>query len=300
VNKTENGGFEFWYIYQLYEFEKNSLIVRGQDAIGEIRVAESGVPPDGLGAFHLKLEENDFDLKRLRELTRQHGLLDNGPPSTPFRVGTQSKFFYFKLEGKSQTYRYDTREPTPVALEEVEDIAFRLLERVGEGPLRTLTVELSLMPPAVRPGEELKITVDFRSKGKFGTEFRNPAQFVENGPDSLSLNFWTRVKDDSGQELTQYEHTIKLTGNEFLVAERKALDSGEPRVCLKPTDLLRCWTTLRLPKYSPGEYLVELVYYSRPKEESEKEMHDLIVGQYHASLKTLKVLTRESGAKKRE
>lgn len=286
-------GYTFWYAVQVSGIERNYLTIDADGNItAQIKESQSGDSLRALGWYYLLASSDDPDTSKIRRLIYEKRLIDSPDFSRPLARGMRLKVFSIKADGKKAIKYIDAMKPVPNELAEIEQVVFRLFERLASTPLRTLAIDVSSEPVQIKTGDNMRINLEFLNTGKFPTEFRNPATFTETSSSSLRINFWKKVRNENDELIDEYESTLDLAGKEFLLSDRQAVPSTEQFLRIQPGEKLNMWTTIRFPKLTPGNYTLEAIYYGSPRTKSEETRHDLIVGEYHADLKEITVLKK--------
>lgn len=287
-----SGGFSLWYMCKYGEVVSNQLSIRTDGAYyGIIRYSQAGMPVRGLGVYYLPSGKDDGIIARIGKIMRKKKLVEGPSYSVPPTFGIRSKVFEFQADGKTNTHKLNADDPLPEPLEEVDAAVDGLFSVLDSGPQRTLSISVKFEPQEISTGKNLKVSLEFRNRGKFPTDFRNPAAFSRgSGPNILRLNFWTKGTDDNGEKIDVFQWTMDLAGKEFLTGEREAIPSNRPLLRLPPGGTMRAWVNVKFPKCKPGSYLVEPFYYSAPSSGEEEKNDLLVTGEYHADPIPLSVI----------
>jgi hypothetical protein len=192
----------------------------------------------------------------------------------------RSKVFSIRMAGQETRHNVDPFAPLPPGLRELEGALAPFWSRLDRSPLRTLELRIEISPDRVRAGDTVRLALHFTNRGRFAAQFRNPAAFTSNGPNSLRVHCYRLERGASGETSEEFTWELDLAGHELLVAERKTLPSSEPLASLAPGDTLRAWTTFRAPALAPGSYAAQAAYYAAPVAPQEREAHnDLVAGE---------------------
>jgi hypothetical protein len=251
----------------------------------EIQIAEPGRHPRGLGWYALSASSADPDVAAVGRIIREQRLVGGELHVQPALYGMRSKVFSIRVGGQQARHDVDPTQPLPPGLRELENALVPFWNRLDQSPLRTLDLRIELSPDQVRAGDTVRLALHFLNRGRFATQFRNPAAFAKNGPNSLRIHFFRLERGAGGEQSEEFEWELDLAGHELLVGERKALPSTEPLLSVAPGDTLHAWTTFRVPALSPGSYSVQASYYAAPVGSKEREAHnDLVAGDYRTDV----------------
>jgi len=286
-------GYSLWYTYQTHETEGNYIIIDTEGNVtGNVKYTKHGISPRALGWFYLPLGHDDPDLAAIGSLIRKNELIGGKVFLMAPSFGMRTKIFSIEADGKEARHVLDAMQPLPEDFIEVERVIARLFTRLSSAPLRVLSMDVTFEPDKIAPGEKVKASFEFRCMGKFPLEFRNPARVAQGPGVSLRLNLWKKTKDDEGEHLV-YVTAVDLAGKEFLVAEKKAVPSGETFLHIPSGESMRMWTSLRLPKLDPEKYIIEAIYIGSPaSREEQMRRNDLVTGEFHADIKELTIMKK--------
>ena len=285
-----NASYWFWYYSQESDQEQNGLVIDGGQVQSEIQIAEPGRRPRGLGWYALTVSPGDPDVAAVGRIIREQRLVGGQVHEQPTRFGMRSKVFAIRLGGQEARHDVDPFQPLPPGLRKLETALVPFWSRLDQAPLRTLELRIGLSPDHVRAGDTVQLALHFTNRGRFATEFRNPAAFAVNGPNSLRVQFFRLERGAGGQETEEFAWELDVAGHELLVAERKALPSTEPLLRIEPGDTLSAWTTFRAPALTPGSYSAQASYYATAVGAKEREAHnDLVAGELRTEIASLVV-----------
>jgi hypothetical protein len=274
-----------WYYKQEADHERNALIIDGGAVQSEIQIAEPGRRPRALGWYAFTAPPGDADVAAVGRIVREQRLVGGDVHQQPTRFGMRSKVFSIRMDGQEARHDIDAFGQPPPGLLELERALLPFWARLDESPLRTLELRIELAPAQVRAGDTVRLGLNFLNRGRFAAQLRNPAAFAKEGPSSLRIQFYRVVPGAGGKQTEEFEWELDAAGQEFLVAERKALPSTEPLQSVGPGDTLRAWTTVQVPSLPPGNYSVQGSYYAAPVGPEERELHnDLVAGEFRTDV----------------
>jgi hypothetical protein len=279
-----------WYYTRESDQEKNGIVIDGEAIQSEIQIAEPGRRPRGLGWYALTASSGDPDLAAVGRIIREQRLVGGEVHAQPTRFGMRSKVFSIRMNGQEARHDLDPNQPLPPGLRQLESALVPFWNRLDQSPLRTLELRIELSPEHVRAGDTVRLGLHFTNRGRFAAQFRNPAAFAKNGPNSLRIHFYRLARGAGGEETEEFAWELDVVGHELLVAERKALPSGEPLLSIAPAETLRAWTTFRAPALPPGNYSAQGSFYTAPVGPKEREAHnDLVAGDFRTDIAALVV-----------
>jgi hypothetical protein len=289
------GSLWLWYFSQESDQERNGLVIDGAAIHSEIQIAAPGRLPRGLGWYALTASAGDPDLAAVGRIIREQRLIGGEVHEQPAVFGIRSKVFSIRMNGQEARHGVDAFQPLPPDLLELECALAPFWGRLDEFPLRTLELRIELAPDRVRTGDTVRLALNFSNRGRFATQFRNPAAFAKTGTSSLRVHFYRRERGADGAERDEFAWELDLAGHELLVAERKALPSTEPFANVAAGDTLRAWATFRAPALPPGNYSAQASYYASPVGPKEREAHnDLVAGELRTDMLPFTVEEREA------
>jgi hypothetical protein len=284
--------FKLSYSVQTGEVESNQLTIDPEGVVtASIAHSVPGSPVRAIGRYRLAAGPSDPDLVAIGNVIAENGLAGGRPYTTSTHPGGRYLRFVFEKDGKEIEHVVDATVPLPDALGDLAGRLTPLLARVGlAAPQRAVSIQLDLAPSSAAPGGQMRITLDTRNAGPFGTEIRNFAGFREGGADELRINFWTPPAHAG--EPPKFVSTLDLAGKEWRVAEGKSVRPKDPYLKLEGKGSLRAWTDIRVPEADPGALLASLVYYAHVESKAEQSNDDLVVGFYHADPVNVTILPR--------
>ena len=289
ATRPDASGFTLWYLEHLTEHSSNQLTIYDAGVGVHVGYSIDDMPLRALGGYHIPVDiKTDAAVAALRADVERLSLRTSGH-STPPTFGIRTKVLRASVNNRKLEYLLDADAPLPAELEPIEKQIHALMARAVRFPLATLAMTFTVLPTPIHVGDVLKISVEFSNAGKFPVHLVSPASFRAGTANSFRLNFWHRTGD--AEDPYEFDWTLDLIGKELLVEEHKTLASKGPAPAIDPGAKISAWTTVRLPRCKPHEYLVELVYITNsPGEPVEGDRR--VFGELHAGGVPLVVVKR--------
>jgi hypothetical protein len=286
--------YKLFYSVQTGEVETNQLTIEPEGVVtASIAHSVPGSPVRAIGRYYRAAGPSDPELVAIGKVIAENGLVGGKEYTTSAQYGGRYVLFVIEVDGKETKHVADATAALAGPLEALAEKLTALMVRVGlKAPQRAVSMLVEFTPVAAVPGDRLRITLDVRNAGPFRTEIRNFAGFRQGGADGLKLNFWKPPA--TAGEPPEFAWSLDLTGNEWHVAERKALRPKDAYLKLDGPGSLRAWAEVRLPKADPGPLLADLVYYAHAESEAEQSNDDLVVGFYRAEPVNVTILPRRA------
>jgi len=298
-NNLKKNEFTLWYSTQEGEMEKNQLTL---DADGSATVmithSRPGSPLRALGWFYSKLDSMDPHIISLKRIINEYELFTINPFQVAPIPGLRAKNFSIKKNGREINHYVDASKDLPVGLAELEMSIYSLINRLGSDAKRTMEIGIQVLPNRLAWGDNLRVMLEISNDGVAPTFIRNFAGFRGKSIDLIKLNIWYQFIDEIGKERYEYIGVLDLNNREWLVDDRKAVNSSDLYLEIAPDSTQKVWAIVRCPKIVPKAYLAQLVYYAAPlSEQEEQSLPHLVVGEYHSDTVPL-VITGISTSRK--
>ena len=218
----------------------------GDDYVGE------------LGWYKWQIANNILD--SLRNFIDSTNILRREDESLEEQQESLTKNFTFENAELQRSFVFDANTALPDIFEDLENKYYEVIKKIKDFPWKTLQVTIVPETENIFFGDYLELKIIFKNNGTSKICFANPYSSNSGVLDFL-IEFTKR--DFTAEDISKgYSISIDLRQTEMHISEREVLSSDIRILRLEPGETLNLKCRLRIPKCSPGEYEMQLLYCS--------------------------------------
>jgi hypothetical protein len=237
-----------------------------------------------LGWYKWKIDKNFLDF--LTHFIEMNNILNNKDYYFVEEPDSWVKTFTIEKGELKRSFEFDTNDSLPDIFMKLEEKYYDLIGKIKAFPWKTFRVSIFPKIETVFYGDYLEIEITFQNIGTSRICFSNPSSSYSG---IVDFNLELTKKIITAEDISKgFFVSIDLSQTDMLISEREVLSSDMSILTLEQGESLNLKCRLRIPKCSPGEYAIKLIYSSVGNNE-ELENQEFIDGEVHTKDKTINI-----------